>query len=272
MASIAGSQPARETPGELRGVAVDVLKRALRTMLTSRAIDDREVMMKRQQKIFFQISAAGHEAIQTAAGMSLRPGYDWFFPYYRDRASSMAMGWSTRAQLLQGVGAKADTASGGRQMPSHWSSPELHIVSSSSPTGSHYLHAVGSADASVRIRPEHDEVTLCSTGEGATSEGEFWESLNIACLGKLPVVYLIQDNQYAISVPVEHQTAGGSISRLVRSFPDLHVIEVDGTDFVASYLARASWSGFRPRPRHPALFALSVRRRAALQVRGRARA
>jgi 2-oxoisovalerate dehydrogenase E1 component len=237
MASIAGSQPARETPGELRGVAVDVLKRALRTMLTSRAIDDREVMMKRQQKIFFQISAAGHEAIQTAAGMSLRPGYDWFFPYYRDRASSMAMGWSTRAQLLQGVGAKADTASGGRQMPSHWSSPELHIVSSSSPTGSHYLHAVGSADASVRIRPEHDEVTLCSTGEGATSEGEFWESLNIACLGKLPVVYLIQDNQYAISVPVEHQTAGGSISRLVRSFPDLHVIEVDGTDFVASYLA-----------------------------------
>jgi len=237
MASIAGSQPAQETPGELRGVAVDILQTALRNMLTSRAIDDREVMMKRQQRIHFQISAAGHEAIQTAAGMALKPGYDWFFPYYRDRASSMAMGWSPRAQLLQGVGAKADTASGGRQMPSHWSSPELHIVSSSSPTGSHYLHAVGSADASVRLNPDSDEVSLCSSGEGATSEGEFWESLNIACLGKLPVVYLIQDNQYAISTPVEHQTAGGSISRLVRSYPDLHIIEVDGTDFVASYLA-----------------------------------
>lgn len=237
MASIAGSQPARDTEGPLQPVAIEDLKAALRTIFLSRAIDDREVLMKRQQRIHFQISAAGHEAIQTAAGMAIRPGYDWFFPYYRDRASSTAMGWSARAQLLQGVGARTDSASGGRQMPSHWSSPELHIVSSSSPTGSHYLHAVGCADASLRIHPERDEVTLCSTGEGATSQGEFWESLNIACLGKLPIVYLIQDNQYAISVPVEVQTAGGSISRLVQNFPSLHVIEVDGTDFVASFLA-----------------------------------
>ncbi|MDZ7639805.1 MAG: dehydrogenase E1 component subunit alpha/beta [Bryobacterales bacterium] len=122
-------------------------------------------------------------------------------------------------------------------MPSHWSSPELHIVSSSSPTGSHYLHAVGCADASRRMHPERREITLCSTGEGATSQGEFWESLNISCLGKLPIIYLIQDNQYAISVPVEVQTAGGSISRLVESFPGLRIIEVEGTDFVASYLA-----------------------------------
>lgn len=143
MASIARQQSASETPsretsarelpGPLRGVSVENLKAALRTMLLSRAIDDREILMKRQQKIHFQISAAGHEAIQTAAGMALRPGFDWFFPYYRDRASCTAMGWSARAQLLQGVGAKTDTASGGRQMPSHWSSPELHIVSSSSP-------------------------------------------------------------------------------------------------------------------------------------------
>ncbi|MCW5964968.1 MAG: dehydrogenase E1 component subunit alpha/beta [Bryobacterales bacterium] len=247
MASIARQQPAyetpsredssRELPGPLRGVSVEDLKAALRTMLLSRAIDDREILMKRQQKIHFQISAAGHEAIQTAAGMALRPGFDWFFPYYRDRASSTAMGWSARAQLLQGVGARTDTASGGRQMPSHWSSPELHIVSSSSPTGSHYLHAIGCADASLRLHPERDEVTLVSTGEGATSQGEFWESLNIACLNKLPLVYLIQDNQYAISVPVEAQTAGGSISQLVQSFPDLHILEVDGTDFIASYLA-----------------------------------
>jgi 2-oxoisovalerate dehydrogenase E1 component len=268
MASVAGSQPAREAISEYRGVTVEDLKTAFRTMLLSRAIDDREVMMKRQQRIFFQISAAGHEAIQTAAGMSVRPGFDWFFPYYRDRASSTAMGWSVKAQLLQGVAAKTDTASGGRQMPSHWSSPELHIVSSSSPTGSHYLHAVGCADASLRLRPDRDEVTLCSTGEGATSQGEFWESLNIACLGKLPVVYLIQDNQYAISVPVEVQTAGGSISQLVRSFPDLHVIEVDGTDFVASYLAMqeavgllpgAARPGIRPRACGAALFSFALR-------------
>ncbi|MCU0227682.1 MAG: dehydrogenase E1 component subunit alpha/beta [Bryobacterales bacterium] len=252
MASTAGQQPARETasrqsaaaeaapvesPGPLRGVPVEDLKTAFRTMLLSRAIDDREILMKRQQKIHFQISAAGHEAIQTAAGMALRPGYDWFFPYYRDRASSTAMGWSAQAQLRQGVGVRTDTASGGRQMPSHWSSPELHIVSSSSPTGSHYLHGVGCADASLRMHPDRDEVTLVSTGEGATSQGEFWESLNIACLHKLPLVYLIQDNQYAISVPVEAQTAGGSISQLVRSFPSLHILEVDGTDFIASYLA-----------------------------------
>ena len=237
MASVTGSQPARETEPHLKGIPVEELKRAFRLMYTSRAIDDREIMMKRQQKIFFQVSAAGHEAIQTAAGMVLRPGYDWFFPYYRDRASSLAMGWTARDMLLQGVGAKSDTASGGRQMPSHWSSPELHIVSSSSPTGSHYLHAVGCADASRKLHPDRNEITLCSTGEGATSEGEFWESLNISCLGKLPIVYLIQDNHYAISVPVETQTAGGSISKLVRSFPDLEVIEVDGTDFVASYLA-----------------------------------
>ncbi|MCC6262300.1 MAG: dehydrogenase E1 component subunit alpha/beta [Bryobacterales bacterium] len=237
MASVTGSQPAREIEPHLKGIPVEDLKRAFRLMYTSRSIDDREILMKRQQKIFFQVSAAGHEAIQTAAGMVLRPGYDWFFPYYRDRASSLAMGWTARDMLLQGVGAKTDTASGGRQMPSHWSSPELHIVSSSSPTGSHYLHAVGCADASLRLHPDRDEVTLCSTGEGATSQGEFWESLNIACLGKLPIVYLIQDNQYAISVPVEVQTAGGNISRLVESFPGLKVIEVEGTDFVASYLA-----------------------------------
>jgi 2-oxoisovalerate dehydrogenase E1 component len=260
MASVTGSQPARETEPHLLGIPVEDLKRAFRLMYTSRAIDDREILMKRQQKIFFQISAAGHEAIQTAAGMVLRPGYDWFFPYYRDRASSLAMGWTARDMLLQGVGAKADTASGGRQMPSHWSSPELHIVSSSSPTGSHYLHAVGCADASWRLHPDRREITLVSTGEGATSEGEFWESLNIACLGKLPVVYLIQDNQYAISVPVEVQTAGGSISKLVKSFPDLRVIEVDGTDFVASYLAMQEAAQYCREGRGPAFVHAHVTR------------
>lgn len=260
MASVTGSQPAREIEPHLKGIPVEDLKRAFRLMYTSRSIDDREILMKRQQKIFFQVAAAGHEAIQTAAGMVMRPGYDWFFPYYRDRASSLAMGWTARDMLLQGVGAKTDTASGGRQMPSHWSSPELHIVSSSSPTGSHYLHAVGCADASLRLHPERDEVTLCSTGEGATSQGEFWESLNIACLGKLPVIYLIQDNQYAISVPVEVQTAGGSISRLVQSFPDLKIIEVEGTDFVASYLAMREAAEYCRRGSGPAFVHAHVTR------------
>ena len=260
MASVTGSQPAREIEPHLKGIPVEELKRAFRLMYTSRSIDDREILMKRQQKIFFQVSAAGHEAIQTAAGMVMRPGYDWFFPYYRDRASSLAMGWTARDMLLQGVGAKTDTASGGRQMPSHWSSPELHIVSSSSPTGSHYLHAVGCADASLRLHPERDEVTLCSTGEGATSQGEFWESLNIACLGKLPIIYLIQDNEFAISTPVEVQTAGGSISRLVKSFPGLKVTEIEGSDFVTCYLAMQEAAQYCREGRGPAFVHAHVTR------------
>ncbi len=260
MASVTGSQPAREIEPHLKGIPVEELKRAFRLMYTSRSIDDREILMKRQQKIFFQVSAAGHEAIQTAAGMVMRPGYDWFFPYYRDRASSLAMGWTARDMLLQGVGAKTDTASGGRQMPSHWSSPELHIVSSSSPTGSHYLHAVGCADASLRLHPERDEVALCSTGEGATSQGEFWESLNIACLGKLPIIYLIQDNEFAISTPVEVQTAGGSISRLVKSFPGLKVTEIEGSDFVTCYLAMQEAAQYCREGRGPAFVHAHVTR------------
>ncbi|MGH7571363.1 MAG: alpha-ketoacid dehydrogenase subunit alpha/beta [Gemmatimonadota bacterium] len=238
--------------GASRGVQLDATARLdmYRDMYAARRIDDREIQLKRQNKIFFQISGAGHEAVQVAAAHALRPGYDWFYLYYRDRALCLGLGMSFDAMFLQAVGAADDPQSGGRQMPSHWGAKELNIVSTSSPTGTQFLNAVGCAEAawrmaqipelSDRLRNAPDgyrdhEVTLVTAGDGTTSEGEFWESLNTACNLKLPVLYLIQDNRYAISVPVEVQTAGGSISRLVRGFPDLHVAEVDGCDPVASF-------------------------------------
>lgn len=218
-----------------------------RTMLTSRRIDDKEIQLKRQNKIFFQISAAGHEAIQVVAGAHARPGYDWFYFYYRDRAFSLQLGITPLQQMLQAVGAAADTMSGGRQMPSHWSSHDLHIATTSSPTGTQFLQAVGTAEAGrralelgeeeivERTQAKGDEVVFVTTGEGTTSEGEFWESLNTACNLKLPVVYIVQDNGYAISVPAEVNTAGGSISRLVSGFPGLKIVECDGTDLVEAW-------------------------------------
>ena len=211
------------------------LLRAFRIMYLSRRIDDREIVLKRQNRIYFQVSGAGHEAIQTAAGMAARPGHDWFYPYYRDRALALALGVTPKDMFLQAVGSEEDTASGGRQMPSHWSSPRLHIVSGASPTGTHYVQAVGCAHATRLLDPNSDAITMVSSGEGATSEGEFWESLNVACLDRLPVLYLIQDNGYAISVPVERQTAGGNIASLVRGFQGLTTFECDGTNFVESY-------------------------------------
>ncbi|MEZ5351444.1 MAG: dehydrogenase E1 component subunit alpha/beta [Bryobacteraceae bacterium] len=225
---------ASSAPGQL---SRETFERVFRTMLLSRRIDDREILLKRQNKIYFQISGAGHEAIQIAAGLALEPGRDWIYPYYRDRALCLTLGMTAEAMLLQAVGAGADPSSGGRQMPSHWSSPELHIVSASSPTGTQYLQACGCAEGARRLAPGSGEVVLVCSGDGATSEGEFWEALNIACLEKLPVLFLVQDNGYAISVPIEKQTAGGSITRLAEGFPDLLRMDVDGTDFNESYAA-----------------------------------
>ncbi|HEX4157867.1 MAG TPA: thiamine pyrophosphate-dependent dehydrogenase E1 component subunit alpha, partial [Rhizomicrobium sp.] len=227
-------RPASTTAGELDR---DELLRAFRTMYTSRCVDDREILLKRQSKIFFQVSGAGHEAIQTAAGMVLRPGQDWIFPYYRDRALALALGVTVEEMLLQAVGAERDSASGGRQMPSHWSSAQLHIFTGSSPTGTQYVQAAGAAQAKRYLAPDSDEITLVTGGEGSTSEGEFWECVTAACLEKLPIVILIEDNGFAISVPVEKQTPGGNIARLLEGFPGLLRIEVDGTDFVESYRA-----------------------------------
>ncbi len=244
-----------------------------RLMYMSRRTDDREIVLKRQQKIFFQVSCAGHEALLVAAGMAMKPGYDWFFPYYRDRALCLALGNTVEEQLLQSVGAAEDTASGGRQMPSHWSSRKLNIVTSSSSTATQCLQAVGCAEAG-RFFTRHpdtakkhegdyrefkdvtfhgDEVVYVSIGEGSTSQGEFWESLNSASNGKLPVLYVVEDNGYAISTPVEVNTPGGNISKLVANFPNFHFAEVDGTDPVASYKAMAEAVAYCRAGKGPAL-------------------
>jgi 2-oxoisovalerate dehydrogenase E1 component len=230
------------------GFSPDDLLGAYRWMLLSRKIDDKEIQLKNQSQIFFQISGAGHEAVLVAAGHALRSGFDWFYPYYRDRALCLTLGVTPYEMFLAAVGAKDDPASGGRQMPSHWGHKKYNIVSQGSPTGTQCLQAVGCAEAGLLYQritdiPDRqslfhdDEVVYVSLGEGATSEGEFWESLNTACSRRLPVVYLVEDNGYAISVPVEVQTAGGDISRLVESFPDLRVIRVDGSVFLESYRA-----------------------------------
>ncbi len=247
-------------PGEEPGLSHATLIRAFQVMYTSRRLDDREILLKRQNRIYFQISGAGHEAIQTAAGLVFRPGFDWFYTYYRDRALSLSLGVSIDDMLLQAVGAAADTASGGRQMPSHWSSADLHIVTGSSPTGTQYLQAVGCAHASRYLKPGSPEVTLVSSGEGATSEGEFWESINAACLERLPLVYLIQDNGYAISVPVETQTPGGNIAKLLTGFPGLKILEVDGNDFIASHNVLSQAAAYARSGRGPALVHARVTR------------
>jgi 2-oxoisovalerate dehydrogenase E1 component len=261
------TKPERTT--DYHGLTRDDLLRAYRTMVLSRKIDDKEIQLKNQSLIFFQISGAGHEAVLVAAGLHLKAAHDWFYPYYRDRALCLTLGMTPLEMLLSAVGAQDDPNSGGRQMPSHWGHKALNIVSQSSPTGTQCLQAVGCAEAGrlyekVTDIPgreskfEKDEVTYISIGEGTSSEGEFWESLNSACIGKLPVVYMIEDNGYAISVPVEVQTAGGDLSKLVASYPGLYVQSIDGTDFVGSYKAVGDAVAYARARKGPALIHAKV--------------
>ena len=211
-----------------------------RLALVSRDLDDREIALRQQSRVYFQISGAGHEALGLGLARSLRPAYDWFYPYYRDRALVLALGVTPREILLQAVGSADDPSSAGRQMPCHWGSKRLNIVSQTSPTGSQCLPAVGCAEASRYISRRSlpgcaahgDELVYVSLGEGAASEGEFWESLNTACRLHLPVLYVVADNGYAISVRAADQ-APAPISEMVAGIRGLRVTRVDGRDYFA---------------------------------------
>ncbi len=220
-----------------------------RTIYAARRIDDKEITGKRQNKVFFQINGVGHEALQAAAAMCLRPGRDWFFFYYRDRALAYGLGYTAKDMFLGSVGAEADPASGGRQMPSHWGHKALNIFTTSSPTGSQFLQAVGAAEAILRAEQgglqeqlgiQSDEVVLVTTGDGTCSEGEFWEGVSNAVNLKVPVVFLVEDNGYAISVPSEVQYPGGNVAALLKGYEPhglLILDDVDGCDPIASHAA-----------------------------------
>jgi 2-oxoisovalerate dehydrogenase E1 component len=262
MGSVATERRTKGASSGLSGLTGAEWVDAYRLMYMSRRLDDREILLKNQQKIFFQISGAGHEALMVAAGKALKPGYDWFYPYYRDRALCLALGVTAEEMLLQAVGAAADPASGGRQMPSHWGNQRLNIVTQGSSVATQMLQAVGCAEAGRYLaahpnaaerasgssggndyRAFHnasfhgDEVVYASIGEGSTSQGEFWESVSTASLERLPILFVVEDNGYAISTPVEVNTPGGNISRLVGNFPNFFFAEVDGTDPMESYAA-----------------------------------
>lgn len=216
----------------------------LKNIYLSRKTDDTEISMKKQNKAFFQISGAGHEGILSATAKVLKPTHDWFIGYYRDRALCLGLGMTPYEMLCQANGNTGDVASHGRQMPAHWGCKRLNIVSKSSCTGTQFLQAVGLAEAGLHLKKtklkdspayEDKEIVYVSTGDGTTSQGEFWEGITTACVNKLPVLFMVEDNGYAISVPVRVQTPGASISKALENFPGLKIFTCDGNCPVDSF-------------------------------------
>lgn len=220
------------------------LLQMLENVFLSRRLDDAEISMKKQSKAFFQISGAGHEGILTAVSKVLKPAYDHFICYYRDRALCLGLGVTAYEMLCQANGNIGDTASHGRQMPAHWGNKKLNIISKSSCTGTQFLQACGVAESAKYLdelksdnRPDYkkDEITYVSSGDGTTSQGEFWEAITTASVNKLPVMFMIEDNGFAISVPVSVQTPGGSIDKALNNLPGLKVFNCDGNCPIESY-------------------------------------
>ena len=204
-------------------------------MVLARRLDEKMITMIRQAKSFFHIACSGHEAAQLAAAVNLKSGLDWIFPYYRDAALTIGLGVTSKDHLLGFLARKDDKASGGRQLPQHFGHKDLRIVSQSSATGTQYLQAVGTAQT---LKWEgKKEVVYVSSGEGTTSQGEFHEALNWASREKLPIIFHIEDNEYAISVHISEQTSGGSIYSMVSGYQNLARYNIDGTDFFEANLA-----------------------------------
>lgn len=213
----------------------DFLLKAYRTIVFSRTIDEKEMTLLKQGKIFFHLSGPGHEAVQVAMALAMKSNYDWAYPYYRDLAFSLAYGSTPLEIFLENMNRVEGPSSHGRQMPSHYGNKNLRIVGQSSPTGTQYLQAVGTAMGAKKSGS--DEIVYVSSGEGATSEGEFFEALNWSNREKFPIIFLIQNNHFAISVPFKDQVAGNSLYDLTSGYNNFLRIQVDGTDFVKSYEA-----------------------------------
>ncbi len=216
----------------LKDYSKEELLQGLKTMVSSRAIDHKILTLLKQGKAGFLIAGAGHEATQVAFGEVLESGVDWAYPYYRDMSFIMALGVTNKEIILEMLGKADDPANGGRQMPNHWGSKRLNIPSQSSPTGTQFLQAVGTAMAYQKLG--ENRVVYVSSGEGTTSQGEFHEAVNWAARAKAPVIFVIQNNKWAISVPVQDQSGGknASIAEMVKGYYNLLVLEADGTDYL----------------------------------------
>jgi 2-oxoisovalerate dehydrogenase E1 component len=219
----------------LASMPKDKLITALRFMLLSRSIDEKAMRLLKQGKSFFHIAGAGHEAIQVAVGMQLDPQNDWMFPYYRDLSVALCVGMQPKEFFYQCFAKIEDPSTGGKQLPCHWGSPKINMPTQSSPTGTQFLQAVGTALASIKKGIKN--ISYVSSGEGTTSQGEFHEAVNWASREKLPVLFVIENNKYAISVHVGNQSGGreNSIAEMMSGYHNLFRKRIDGTNFFESY-------------------------------------